>query len=134
MGGVALANRMCRGHDRDPLIERHVLISEGLMMDPIQGGDLTADPMGSRYREVDLARVDVAQLIQIERGLMGEHAARTPWPQRRLHVSVEWSNREVMQAVQPVSASFQVPRSAMRINVIGWMPTARASCWVMKPY
>ena len=43
-----------------------------------------AEAIGGRHGDVDLRRVDVAQIVQVQRRLVGEHSAAAR-PQRRLH-------------------------------------------------
>ena len=68
-----------------------------------------ADAVAAGDGDVNLRRVDIAQLIELQRRLVGEDAARPSRPERRLHVGVETARRRQREAVQTRPATLNLP-------------------------
>jgi hypothetical protein len=87
------------------LVRRHVV-----PMETVRGGDVFARTEVARNREMDGARVDVAELVEVKRRLVAQHAA-PPGPQHRLHVRVQRGHGHQRHAVETMAKMLQgVPR------------------------
>jgi hypothetical protein len=85
---MRLADRVLRSDDRDPLKLGYLIGPQILVVKSKAGRRLPPDPVAPRKGDVDLEGVNVAQLIELQRRLVREHAERAPWPESRFHVRV----------------------------------------------
>lgn len=106
MGFVRLTDCVLRGDGRDPFVQGDLVGMQILVMEPIGRGYLPADPVAAGHGDVDLGRVDVAQLIQLQHRLMREDPARPSGPESRLHVGVEAALRRQWEPIQTGPSAF----------------------------
>lgn len=91
-----------RGDDRGPLEARDVCRVKVTHVHVEEGRHGPADLGHPGHAHVDLGRVDVAEVPEIEGGLV-RGSPEPPWPERRLHELVERSPGKGRKPVQAVA-------------------------------
>jgi hypothetical protein len=105
----AVEDRPVRGHDRDALVQRDVAIIKVAAVEDVELRHLAPRPVGGRHGQVDLGWVDVAKLVQVERGLVAKDTLDGLRPQRRLHVLVKSRARHERDPVNAVGDVISQP-------------------------
>lgn len=105
---MALADSVGRLHDRDPLVGSDLVCPQVFVVNPAMRWSGSSDPVGARHGDVDRARKDVAELIEVERRLMRKNAAHSPRPQYGLHKAVQRAGRRERKTVDAVRPSLQL--------------------------
>jgi hypothetical protein len=106
---VRLADCVYRSDDGDPLVRSDLIGIQILVVQYVRRWHAPAGAMAARDGDVDLRRVDIAQLIELQRRLVGEDAGRPARPERRLHIRVETARRREREAVQAHPAALDLP-------------------------
>jgi hypothetical protein len=107
--GVGVANRSRCGDDRDALVARHIPGVEVASVDDVLRGHRPSCAMATRDGDVDLRRAHVAELMEFQGGIVGQHPLHAHRPQRRLHVAVERARWQRDHAIQALATPFEQP-------------------------
>jgi hypothetical protein len=101
VGLDAVQDRARRCYDRDPFVARDLIVGKLAVVDRVDVRHVAGDAEGGRDRDVDRCRVDVAEVVQVERRLVGQNPVLAR-PERGLHQLIEAGPSDDGHAVQAV--------------------------------
>lgn len=105
MGGYAGADGLVDGggdgDDGNPVMPADLRLVEVLVVHLVELAALPAGPVPVGHGEMNLGRVDVGQVVELQSGVMAEHSP-SAGPERGQHVRIELADRKLLEPVYPV--------------------------------
>jgi len=102
-----LPDRNRRRDDANALVPRDIRIRELLVVHDVSVPTLAPRPVARWKSDVDLRRIDVAQLVELKGGVVAQHSSARG-PQAREHVGIERRRRDVREAIDAVANAFNL--------------------------
>jgi len=114
-----------RRHDGDSVDEGAVRLGEIAMVDRVGRGNIAVDPIAAGDRDVDLCRVDVAEVMQLECCVVGKHPSRASWPEHGLHQVLTAGVGDDLEPIEATRDAFEGP-AALHVHEALLIDTERA--------
>jgi hypothetical protein len=116
MRNGALTNCSLQRDNRNALDRSDVPWINVLTMNHIAARKLPLRPVEPRHADVDLGRVDIAHIPQVQSCLMRQDCINAARPEHRRHVRTKDSRADEGHAIHPMRDSFQLPSTSHRVQ------------------